>query len=120
MHFCNLKYFFAILIFYGFLKNLDPKTIVGGPLFFNFFTFLTCLYPVRPDGRGDPRVPVPPTAGRPGLGQLGLYPLGPGGWLVQQHRVERGATHSQAVLPRTRPIRVEQTSGETPRSPGFL
>jgi hypothetical protein len=54
----------------------------------------------RPAGGGDPRVPVPAAAGR----------------LVQQHRVERRAAHPQAVQPRPRALRVEQASGQEPKS----
>ncbi len=69
----------------------------------------------RPAGGGDPRVPVPAAAGRPGLGELRLHPLGPGCRLVQQHRVERRAAHPQAVQPRPGAIRVEQAAGQEPK-----
>jgi hypothetical protein len=69
----------------------------------------------RPAGGGDPRVPVPAAAGRPGLGELRLHPLGPGRRLVQQYRVERRAAHPQAVQPRPGALRVEQASGEDQR-----
>jgi hypothetical protein len=66
----------------------------------------------RPDGCGDPGVPLPPAARRPGLGQLGLHPLGPGRRLVQQHRVECGAADPQAIHPRPGALRVEQAAGQ--------